>query len=169
MRMGLPGYWEAARHWMDIAVSCATDCELARSSSRAPLFPRDPGDPHSPAQLPWPWYRAPLTPTGYRGALPIALAEEAQVTPQNPADTASSWRTMEATTANRSAALQSSREALAEPRGLALIWPETYETINLKKYFFGHEVVFWAMTKKIPKKFFRCFWVPHAEKHPKTQ
>ena len=46
-----------------------------------------------------------------------ALAEEAQVTPQNPADTASSWRTMEATTANRSAALQSSREALAEPRG----------------------------------------------------
>ena len=25
------------------------------------------------------------------------------------------------------------------------------------------------MTKKFPKKFFRCFWVPHAEKHPKTQ
>ena len=48
-----------------------------------------------------------------------ALAEEAQVTPQNPADTASSWRTMEATTANRSAALQSSREALAEPQGPA--------------------------------------------------
>ena len=23
MRMGLPVYWEAAQHWMDIAVSCA--------------------------------------------------------------------------------------------------------------------------------------------------
>ena len=33
----------------------------------------------------------------------------------------------------------------------------------------GHEVTFWVMTKKFPKKFFRCFWVPHAEKHPKTQ
>ena len=25
MRMGLPGYWEAARHWMGIAVSCALE------------------------------------------------------------------------------------------------------------------------------------------------
>ena len=47
MRMGLPVYWVAARHWMDIAVSCAIDCELARSSSRAPLFPEALGT-HTP-------------------------------------------------------------------------------------------------------------------------
>ena len=41
MRMGLPVYWGAAQHWMDIAVSCAI-YEIVSSLAPAPELPFSP-------------------------------------------------------------------------------------------------------------------------------